>query len=116
MLLEIEEKQIEPDITAVALVGRLALGRESQRVETIIDELLQNGRVRVILDMTGVNYLDSAGIGLLALAAGRLKERGGKLVVVAQAGRVLSLLTMTQITVIVPVCPTLAAAADSLKQ
>jgi len=116
MLLQIEEKRIDPDITVVELVGKLALGRESQRIETIVEELIKSGRVRVILEMTGVDYIDSAGAGLLALASGRLKEGGGKLVVVAPEGRVLALLKMTQLTLIVTVCPTLAAAADVLRQ
>ncbi len=116
MLLQIEEKRIEPDITVVELVGKLALGRESQRIETIVDELLKDGSVRVILDMTGVDYIDSAGVGLVALSSGRLKEGGGKLVVVAPEGRVLTLLKMTQVTLIVTVCPTLAAATDVLRQ
>jgi anti-sigma B factor antagonist len=116
MLLQIEEKRIDPDITVVELVGRLALGRESQRIETIVDELLKTGRVRVILDMTGVDYIDSAGVGLIALSSGRVKEGGGKLIVVAPQGRVLTLLKMTQVTLIVTVCPTLAEATDLLRQ
>ena len=110
MLLQIEEKRIEPDITVVELVGRFALGRESQRVESIMDELASGGRTRAILDMTGVTYMDSAGIGLVALAAGQMKEAGGRLVVVATQGRVLELLKMTQVNVIVTVCPTLPEA------
>lgn len=115
MLLQIEEKRIEPDITVVELVGRLAMGRESQRIETIVDELIKNSHLRVILDMTGVEYIDSAGIGLLALCSGRLKEAGGKLVIVApEGGRVLTLLTMTQLNLIVTVCPSTASALSAL--
>ena len=111
MLLQIEEKRIDPDLTVVELVGKLALGRESQRIEIIVDELLKSGRVRVILDMTGVDYIDSAGIGLIALASGRIKEAGGKMVIVAPEGRVLSLLKMTQVSLIVTVSSTVAEAA-----
>ena len=116
MLLQIEEKRIDPDITVVELVGKLALGRESQRIETIVDEFLKNGRVRVILDMTAVDYIDSAGVGLVALISGRLKAEGGKLVVVAPEGRVLTLLKMTQVTLIVTVCATVAEATDIIRQ
>ena len=112
MLLQIEEKRIDPDLTVVELVGKLALGRESQRIETIIDELLKSGRVRVILDMTGVDYIDSAGIGLIALTSGRLKEAGGKMVIVAPEGRVLSLLKMTQVSMIVTICSTALEATE----
>src|SRR5579863_9863262 len=114
MLLQIEERQIEPGITVLELTGRFALGRESQRLETIADGLVQAGRTRAILDLTGVNYLDSAGIGLIALAAGKLKEARGKMVAVAPEGRVLEMLKMTQVNRIVTVCPTVPEAVSAL--
>ena len=113
MLLQIDEKRIEPGIAVVALTGRFALGRESQRVETIVEELVKEGCTRAILDLTGVNYCDSAGIGLIALAAGKLKEAGGRLVAVAADGRVLEMLKMTQLDRIVTVSSTVKAAVDA---
>ena len=114
MLLEIAEREMAPDITVVELAGRLALGRESQRIETLVDDLVKRGSTRVIFDMKGVEYMDSAGLGIIALASGRLKESGGSLAVVAPGGRVLELLNMTQISMIVKVCPTVEDAAAAL--
>jgi len=74
--------------------------------------LFRKGELRVIFDMTRVDYLDSAGIGLIAAAAGKLKESGGELVLVAPEGRVLQLLKTAQVTAIVTVCPTVGEAAD----
>ena len=108
MLLEIAERQVEPDITVVELSGKLELGSESQRIETLIEELVKRGSRRVVLDMSAVAHIDSAGIGMVALAAGRLRESGGKLVVVAPGGRVLHLLNLTQMNTIVTVCSTSA--------
>jgi len=111
MLLQIEEKQMAPDITVVALTGKLALGRESQRIETLVDELAKRGPIKVMLDMSKIDYIDSAGIGLVALASGKLKEVGGRVIVVAPEGKVLQLLNITQIDTIVTVCPTAEKAA-----
>jgi anti-sigma B factor antagonist len=113
MLLQIQEKRIEPDITVVELAGKLALGRESQRIETIVGDLIQAGCLRLILDTSGVDYIDSAGAGLVALSAGKLKEAGGRLIVVAAEGRVLNLLKLTQMSLIVTICPTLDAATEA---
>jgi anti-sigma B factor antagonist len=96
----------------VELSGKLALGRESQRIESLVEELVRKGSQRVIVDMSGVEYIDSAGIGMVALAAGKLKEAGGKLAVVAGEGRVLQLLTLTQMNTIVKVCPTVDEAVN----
>jgi len=115
MLLEIQERKIDPDITVLELAGKLALGRESQRIETVVDQLVQQGRLKTVLDLTRVDYIDSAGIGLLALAAGKLKEAGGKLAVVAAPeGRVSRMLRMTQMTAIVTVVPSLAEAVAAV--
>src|SRR3954449_4690635 len=114
MLLDIVEKQMAPDITLVELSGRLALGRESQRIENLIDDLAKKGTKRVIFDLSGVEYIDSAGIGMIALASGKLKESGGTLALVAPEGRVLQLLNLTQMSTIVRVCATLSAAAAAV--
>jgi anti-sigma B factor antagonist len=110
MLLQIEERHIPPDITLIELVGKLTLGRESQRVEALVEEISGPWRLKAIFDMTRVDYLDSTGIGLLALAAGKLKAAGGRLVVVAGEGRVLQLLKMTQVALIFPVYTTMEQA------
>ncbi|HXK02111.1 MAG TPA: STAS domain-containing protein [Verrucomicrobiae bacterium] len=114
MLLNIVERKVEPDLTVVEVSGRLALGRESQRIETLAEEMGQKGVRRLVLDLTGVDYIDSAGIGVLALAAGKFKEAGGTLAIVAPEGRVLQLLNLTQISAVVKVCPTVEAAAKAV--
>jgi len=112
MLLEIAERQVEPDITVVELRGTLALGRESQQIESLVDELVKRGSRRVVLDLSGVTHIDSAGVGMVALASGKLREAGGRLSVVAPHGKVLQILTLTQMDKIVPVHPTVADAVQ----
>jgi len=56
----------------------------------------------------------AAGIGMLALATGKLRESGGKLAIVAPEGKILQLLNQTQMTAIVSVCPTLESASATL--
>ena len=65
MLLEIAEREMAPDITVVELAGTLELGRESQRIETLVDDLVKRGSTRVIFDMKGVEHMDSTGLGTL---------------------------------------------------
>jgi anti-anti-sigma factor len=112
MALQIRKKRIEPDITVVELAGRLGLGRESQRIATLAGELARNGELRVIFDLTRVNYIDRIGVGLVARAARKLKASGGRLVIAAGEGRVLRRLTLAEVTTIVTVCPTVMEAAD----
>ena len=106
MPLDIQESRIE-DITVLGLVGRLAMGQEGQRVETIVEDVCRPPGAKVIFDMSGVTYIDSMGIGILTMAAGKLKASGGRLVVVTPADkRTANLLTLTQINLLVSVCET----------
>ena len=110
MLLQIDERDLASGICLVELKGKLAMGRESQRVETLVDELAKSGRLRALLDVTHVDYIDSAGIGMLALISGKMREAGGKLVIVAPEGRVLQMLKLTQIISILSVSATVDGA------
>ena len=114
MLLQIEEKHVAPNITLVELAGRLALGREGQRIEGMVEELTKRSAKKFIFDLSKVDYIDSAGIGLLALASGKMKEAGGKLVMVAGPGRVLDMLKLTQMVNVMTVCGTAAEAQAAL--
>ncbi len=110
MLLQIHEDDLATGIRLVELKGKLAMGRESQRVETLVDDLVEDGHLLVIFDVTHVDYVDSAGIGMLALVSGKLRESGGRLAIVAPDGRVLQMLKMTQIINILNVYTTVPEA------
>jgi anti-sigma B factor antagonist len=114
MLLQIVERLVEPDITVVELSGTLSLGGESQRIESLIEELVRKGTRRIVLDMSGVDHIDSTGMGMVALAAGRLREANGTLAVVAPEGRILQLLNQTQMTTIVKVAATVVDAVAAI--
>ena len=110
MLLQIHEEDLASGIRLVELKGKLAMGRESQRVEALVDDLVGDGHLRAIFDVSSVDYIDSAGIGMLALVSGKMREAGGKLAIVAPDGRVLQMLKMTQIINIMNVYATVGAA------
>jgi anti-sigma B factor antagonist len=64
MALHIVEKDLS-GVTVLMLVGRLALGEESNQLRAKIKETLARGRKRLVLDLGNVNYIDSAGLGTL---------------------------------------------------
>lgn len=110
MLLDYQQTQ-DQDVTIFRLTGRLALGRESDRVESILDEIGSEQHTRVIVDFTGVTYIDSGGVALVTAAATRMQGRGGKLLAVAPAGsRASRVFHLTQINLVVPLFETLEAA------
>ena len=114
MLIQIETKHIEPDITLLAMVGKIALGRESQKIEMLVQDLLRQNQKKLIFDLSGVDHMDSTGIGIMAYCFGTLNRCGGELRVVGAAGKVLHLLQITHLDNVLPLYPSVEAACRSM--
>jgi anti-sigma B factor antagonist len=114
MLLEIETKRIAPDITILELTGKIALGRESQRIETLVQDLLRQSERKIIFDLTRVDHMDSTGIGVMAYCFGTLNRCGGEFRVAGANGKVLHLLQITHLDKVLPLSATVEAACTSL--
>lgn len=63
-----------------------------------------------MLDLAGVEYADSAGLGLLMLLYGKMKTRGGQLRLVAPDKHMLDLFKMTCTDTILTIDPDRATA------
>ncbi len=114
MLLETETIHLEPDITVVKFTGKITLGRESQRIEVQIDELLKQNRRKIIFDLTAVTYIDSAGLGVITLCFGKLTEAGGAFCLAGAQGLAQRLLHMTKLDSMIPNHGSLEAAVQAL--
>ena len=60
-----------------------------------LDQLLAEGNTTVIVDLSGVGFLDSTGLGALVSARANAADAGGDLPVVCDHERVLKLFTIT---------------------
>lgn len=111
-MLNSQKKRIEPDIVVLEIAGRICLGRECQQLEWQVEDLLRANEKKVIFDLSGVNHIDSTGIGILAMCSGKLKKAGGELRVAGASGLVDEVLKMTKMDSILGLYPTAAAAAE----
>ncbi len=64
---------------------------------------LAEGERRVVLDVRDMRFMDSTGVSIMAMALGRLRERGGELVVRAPRRMVSKLLDVTGLSRVVTV-------------
>lgn len=64
-------------VTVLTVSGRVTLGDESIQMRTKIKELLAQGKKRLVLDLGGVSYIDSAGLGTLVAAYTSTRSSGG---------------------------------------
>jgi anti-sigma B factor antagonist len=112
-MMSIEQRLIEPDITVLQLQGKITAGHHSRELAIKIDELLQAGAMRVVLDLTEAAYLDSTGLGIFVMYGGKLKKDGGGLRIAGARGPVATTLGLCKIAEIIPMFATVDQAADS---
>jgi anti-sigma B factor antagonist len=110
MILEAEFEPVDLTTAVFRLTGRMTLGTRLREIESKITELAGHGIHKLILELSGIEYLDSAGLGVLMILYGNMKLHGGQLRLVAPAAKVMDVLKMTHTDSILPIDPSLEAA------
>ena len=65
------------DVTVLTLSGQILLDDGDLVFRQRIHELVERGRVKIVLDLGAVTYIDSAGIGMIAGKCKTVRERAG---------------------------------------
>lgn len=112
MLLRMQTKQMEPDITVIEFSGKITLTAERQDMEKAVDDLVKQSRKKVIFDLSGVEYIDSSGMGSIVQCFNRVTQAGGGFRVAGLQDRVRQLFKITRLDQIIPFYPTVPAAAE----
>jgi anti-sigma B factor antagonist len=79
MILETEVFKFEPDITAISCSGRFTLGNRLSEFEGLVNSLLEEGVRKLVVDLAQVEFVDSAGLGVIMRLFGEIEQLGGKL-------------------------------------
>jgi len=110
-MLEIQTKQLPPDIAVLEIAGKITIGRDCQHLEWATESLVREKRKKIIFDLTSVTHIDSTGIGIIVMAAGQVKEAGGQLRLAGLNQHVEQVLKMTNIDKVIAWNSTVAEAA-----
>ena len=111
MSLQFQTSKMEPGITVVQLSGSILLWPEGQ-IDVITDLLKQNER-KFIVDLSGVEHMDSSGAELMFECFNTVKKAGGELRFANAKPRVARLFQITRLDTVLPIFPTMAAACES---
>ena len=112
--MEIKQRQTGSGNTVVELEGMLVLGRDSQRVESTVEKLVQDGNKKVIVDLTKVSYVDSSGIGILVGSFGHCKRGGGAMRLTGVRDNILKIMKITRVDQVLQVDASLEEAEQKL--
>src|SRR6266436_8397641 len=106
--LSLETRVIE-DMTVICCKGRIAYGIAASALSDEIAELASETR-RVVIDLSGVEMIDAAGLGALISVALRAQASQCSVKLAAPGNLIRQLLELAQLTSVFEVHPTLYAA------
>jgi anti-sigma B factor antagonist len=94
--LDVNERQAG-DVTILDLSGEVRIGDSSVALRDTIRRLADGGKIKVLLNLAGVKYIDSTGIGELIANYTTLTRQGGQLKLLKLTDRVQNLLVITKL-------------------
>ena len=111
--MELQYSELENDIRLIKLSGKLDIVGVGE-IETQFAGYCAGNGVRVVVDLTEVDFLASIGIRLLTLTAKSVASRDGKMVLLNPTPEVREVLEVTGIPAIIPIYSHLESAETIL--
>jgi anti-sigma B factor antagonist len=104
MALDIQKRERE-NITILDLKGRITVGPEASALRDTTAGLIAAGIRNIVLNLAGVDYIDSTGLGALVIVATSLRKNGGNVKLVNLNRRNVELLVMTKLATVFEIFP-----------
>lgn len=102
-------------VSILDVAGRLT-SFETGALRESVSRLLRDGRKDIVLNLSGLQYLDSSGIGELARIYVSVVKQSGQMKVIGLSSKVEEILRITQLYQVFPEFPSEAAALESFPE
>src|ERR671937_3241448 len=94
--MQIEERS-GGEVTGLDGNSKMTLGEGDELLKDKINSLIQQGRRKVVLNLEGVPYIDSAGLGEIVRTYTTISRQGGSLKLLNLTKRITDLLSITKL-------------------
>ena len=91
------EERVIGDVTILDLKGKMTLGEGDELLKDKINSLIHQGQKKLLLNLEGVPYIDSAGLGEIVRTYTTVSRQGGNLKLVNLTKRITDLLSITKL-------------------
>ena len=102
MALDIQQKEHE-GVTILDLKGRITVGPEASALREKVGALTTGGLKNLVLNLGGVDYIDSTGLGALVMCATTLRKISGAVKLLNLNRRNIELLVMTKLATVLEI-------------
>lgn len=110
--MEIERKE-ENGVSILSIAGRMDAYTTPQ-AEQAVQEILADGNTRLLMDLSALDYLSSAGLRVILGAVKQLKQSGGNLVVCGMNPFVKEIFDVSGFSSIIPIVDTVGEGVQKL--
>jgi len=93
------ETHVTDGITVVSCHGRIVLGEDSASLRDTLKQVLTSSR-EVVLNLSGVNYIDSSGLGTLIAVYSSARSAGADIKLAGLGQRLRDLLQITKLVTV----------------
>lgn len=112
--LNINERQAG-DVTVLDLSGKITIGEASVELRNKVRALLEGGKKKILLNLAGVGYVDSSGIGEFVSSFHAVNKEQGELKLLNLTQKIQDLLAITKLLTVFDVFENEAEALNSFK-
>jgi anti-sigma B factor antagonist len=109
------EERVVGDVTILDLKGKITLGEGDEVLRAKISALTTDNQRRILLNLEGVPYIDSAGLGEVVRTYTTVSRQGGQLKLVNLTKRITDLLSITKLLTVFETFDSEAEALQSFK-
>lgn len=103
------------DVTILDLKGRLRVGGNALALHKSIRSLILEKKVLILLNLAGVTFIDSCGLGELVASQVSVSNKGGEIKLVGVTETLRELLTVTRLLPVFDVCESEAEAIQKFE-
>jgi anti-sigma B factor antagonist len=107
----IEVRQLSPSVSAIAINGDITSGTEAPLMDAYASATASGART-IVLDFSGLDYMNSGGIGLLVTLLVRVQRQGQRLLAFGLSEHYRQILTLTRLDEAIGIYETQAAAVE----
>ena len=94
--MQIEERAVG-DVVILDLKGKITLGEGDELLKDKVNSLVNQGQRKILLNLGGVPYIDSAGLGEVVRTYTTVSRQGGSLKLLNLTKRITDLLSITKL-------------------
>ena len=109
------EERVVGEVTILDLKGKITLGEGDEALKDKINSLTLQKRKHILLNLEGVPYIDSAGLGEVVRTYTTVSRQGGQLKLVNLTKRITDLLSITKLLTVFETFDTEAGSAQELQ-